>query len=143
MSGLSLRRTTPASTGGLVSYDESTIYLDPQHYTIVGQESVRLHGRSIRRIAQTLAGQLYESSRQNSHPLAQMTLPSAKFVVSPGAHTLYLQLAAVLHDMNIPVGSIVSMDAHVTDGFAGALSAMSPLPGSGMPQAMSRREELP
>lgn len=132
-----------ASTGGLVSYDESTIYLDPQHYTIVGQESVRLHGRSIRRIAQTLAGQLYESSRQNSHPLAQMTLPSAKFVVSPGAHTLYLQLAAVLHDMNIPVGSIVSMDAHVTDGFAGALSAMSPLPGSGMPQAMSRREELP
>ena len=132
-----------SSAGGLVSYDQSTIYLDPQHYTIVGQESVRLHGQSIHRIAHTLAGQLCEISRENSHPLAQMTLPSAKFVVSPGAHTLYLQLAAVLHEMNIPVGSIVSMDAHVTDGFGGSLSAMTPLPGSGAPQSISRRKELP
>ena len=131
------------SASGLVSYDQTTIYLDPQHYTIVGQESVRLHGQSISRIAHTLAGQLYEISRDNPHPLAQTTLPSAKFVVSPGAHTLYLQLAAALHDMNIPVGSIVSMDAHAADGFGGSLSVMSPLPGPGSTQSISRRKELP
>ncbi|MCH2211204.1 MAG: hypothetical protein MK110_07865 [Fuerstiella sp.] len=100
-------------TGGLITYKQVTIYLDPQHFTIAGQPSVALHGRTVSHITQELADRLFEISLQNPHPLVEMTAPSAKFVVSPGAHTLYLQLATGLHRLRIPVASMVSMEAFV------------------------------
>ncbi|MCH2201559.1 MAG: hypothetical protein MK102_06300 [Fuerstiella sp.] len=104
---------------GLTTYKQITIYLDPQHFTIAGQQSVALHGQAIRRITNELSKQLFKISRENPHPLAEITVPAAKFVVSPGAHTLYLQLAAGLHRLKIPVSSIVTMDPFVTSRDAG------------------------
>ena len=139
---------TTATTGGsglsnrLVSYEQVTVYLDPQHYTIVGHRPLALHGQAINQIVGSLAGSLFEISSRSPHPLAEMTLPAAKFVVSPGAHTLYLQLAAELHDLNIPVSSIVSLDAHVIDRAAGSISVMTS-PVHRVASQVSSTKELP
>jgi len=130
------------SASGLTSYRQITIYLDPQHYTIVGQDPVALHGQSISRITDTLVNRLFEISSRNPHSLADVTLPATKFIVSPGAHTLYLQLAAELHDMNIPVSSVVSMDAHATshpDEFSSVMRSVM----SKSARTVSGRKELP
>lgn len=140
--GQTLSAGGSASSSGLVSYRQITIYLDPQHYTVVGDEPVALHGQPISQIIQSLSGRLYELSRQHAHPLSDVTLPSAKFVVSPGAHTLYLQLAADLYDMGIPVSSLVTMDAHVTD----ASTSIKSILGTSQPaqtHPVSRRRQLP
>ncbi|MEO2035812.1 MAG: hypothetical protein ABGZ35_27360, partial [Planctomycetaceae bacterium] len=100
------------------------------------------HGQAINQIVGSLAGSLFEISSRSPHPLAEMTLPAAKFVVSPGAHTLYLQLAAELHDLNIPVSSIVSLDAHVIDRAAGSISVMTS-PVHRVASQVSSTKELP
>lgn len=130
------------AASGLVSYRQVTIYLDPQHYTVSGQDSVALHGQPISQITRSLATRLYEISQRNRHPLAEVTLPSAKFVVSPGAHTLYLQVAAKLHDMNIPVSSVVTMDAHVPWPGDRHMSRIAPL-SDVLTQQVSDRKVLP
>ena len=112
-------------SAGVVSYEQVTIYLDSQNYTIVGEHPVSLHRQSISQIVRAVTVVLFEISHRNPHPLAEVTLPAAKFVVSPGAHALYMQLAVELHRLNIPVTSMVSMDAHIRDRSGGFISAVT------------------
>ncbi len=139
--GRSTDGSTSRFTDRLISYKQVTIYLDPQNYTIVGYRPVALDGQDISQIVRSIAGVLFGISRRNPHLLTEMTMPSAKFVVSPGAHTLYLQLAAQLHRLNIPVASIVSMDPHVTDRSDGFISIISS-PAFSLAKQVSDRKEL-
>ena len=132
---------TSGFTNGLISYQQVTIYLDPQNYTIVGHQPVTLVGQEIHQIVRSIAGVLFEISRRNPHPLTEMTMPAATFVVSPGAHVLYLQLAAQLHDLEIPVASIVSMAPHVTDGSHGFIPIKCS-PTLSLTQQISDQKEL-
>lgn len=127
------------SRGGMVSYHQVTVFLDPQHYTVAGYDSVPLHGQSIRQIVHSLLPVLYEVSGQHPHPLAETTLPAAKFVVSPGAHTLFLQLAAALSDRNLPVSSVVSLESFVSLSPENGLLQITPTASDRVHEVSERR----
>jgi len=99
----------------LTYYEPVTVYLDPQYLTVAGDDPVPLHGATVSAILKALLHDLDKATRKGPELSFVRCLPVVKFVVSPGAHTLYLQVAAELHDRGIPASSVVSMESHVEE----------------------------
>lgn len=97
----------------LTFFENVTVYLDPQHLTVVGHSPESLQGLPVSDIIQFLVESLVDVVRYRPRLAMGKSLPAVKFVVSPGAHALYLQLASELSKLNVPVSSVVSLGPYV------------------------------
>ncbi len=134
----------------LTYYEPVIVYLDPQYFTVYGGDPVPLHGETVSSILQTLLDDLDKVIKKGPELSFVRCLPSVRFVVSPGAHTLYLQVAAGLHKRGIPVSSVVSMESHVEEhstAVGAALRSLDPdaelPPPTSQMKPVSEYRELP
>lgn len=134
----------------LTYYERVTVYLDPQCFTVAGDDPVPLHGAPISAILEALLHDLDKAVRKGPEIALVRCVPVVKFVVSPGAHALYLQVAEGLHDRGIPVSSVVSMESHVeeqSEEVGAALRSLDRNPenrrATRVPQPVSAYRELP
>ncbi len=141
--------TQPAELN-LTYYERVTVYLDPQCFTVAGDDPVPLHGAPISAILDALLHDLDKAVRKGPEVAFVRCVPVVKFVVSPGAHALYLQVAERLHDRGILASSVVSMESHVeeqSEEVGAALRSLGRDPenrrATRVPQPVSAYRELP
>jgi len=131
----------------LTYYEPVTVYLDPQYFTVAGEAPVPLHGAPISSILEALLTDIDKATKKGPDLSFVRRLPVVKFVVSPGAHALYLQVAEGLHGRGIPASSVVSMESHVEEHsteVGAALRSLAPhAEQSSNTKPVSEYQELP
>ena len=93
----------------ITSYRSVSVYLDPESMTVGYRPPVSLRGCSPEQVMALLTNALYQEIRHEKSAVGGVMIPAARFVVSPGAQTLYLRLASELYRMNIPSASLFAL----------------------------------